>query len=231
MRKTKLLLLLLAFAGCIKEPERTPGPPIEYTGIAIDDKTGQPLASLNIRVVGHNNSGGVWFGTSEKVDLGTALTDAAGRFRLNFTKWEAAQTFEFYFSVPPGYFRRFFTLDANKVHSGDTVIKFTKETMLRIAFKNTSPVDANDRLSFHHYNAEAEFGYVISPCTTTLVSGIINVDGYFVGGNVEGSQTCPVAADRKHYINYAVRKSGVTTVYKDSVYCARNMTNVYNLNY
>jgi hypothetical protein len=231
MKYLFLFIALSAIAGCFKDVENISGPQIEYRGKAIDDKTGQPLANLKINVVGHNNSGGILFGTSERVDLGYAYTDSRGNFFLRFKKWEAAQTFEFSFSIIPGYYGRFFTLEAKDVHSGDTTIQFTNESILKVYFKNTSPVDGNDGLSFSTYSDDAVFGYPLTSCTTTVLSGVSAPEFYFIVGNGEGSKSCPVGADRKYYINYRVRKSGVVTSYRDSVFCTRGAINTYNLNY
>ena len=226
-----LYLILLLAVGCIKDVDIINGPEINFSGKAVDDKTGHPIINTIISVTGTNNSGGIFWGTSESVKLGSTQSDSRGYFNLKFKKWNAAQTFYFQFSYIRDYFWRDFTLNAANVHSTDTVLKFTKETSLNIHFKNVSPVDSNDALSFGILQTEPDFGYLPKSCITNLQSGFIDPGNNTIKGNAEGIRICPVGADRKYLILYNVKKNGISTNYRDSIFCVRDIINVYNLNY
>lgn len=231
MRHFFLYISLLAFTGCIKDIDIINGPEINFSGKAVDYKTGQPITNAIIDVTGTRYSGGLLFNDPQSVSLGKTLIDSRGNFNLKFKKWDAAGTFYFMFSEIPDYFRRDFHLNAANVRSTDTVQKFTRKTSLNIHFKNVSPFDINDALSFGIYQTEPGFEPTLNSCPTNLQSGIIDTDNSTIKGNAEGDRICPVGSDRKYLILYNVKKNGISTNYRDSIFCVRDVINVYYLNY
>jgi hypothetical protein len=224
------LCWMLFASGCIKY-DLIEGPVIEFRGMAIDDKTNEPITNKNISVIGVYCSGGVWFGYTEERTLGSAVIDSKGNFNLRFTKWNAAKYFKFYISDIPGYFRRNFSLDAIEINTTDTVLKFTKIAYMKIIFKNINPVDSNDALVFGFLPTEGDNGYITESCHQELFQGNLAIDPYIIKGTAEGFKRCPVGADRKFLILWNVKKNGISGSFRDSVYCRRNDTTNYHLNY
>lgn len=233
MKHILLYFALLIITACSKNKDEISGPLVSYHGKLIDDGNGQPLINAVIRVEGVKRTGGVWFGSDYTRQLGSARTDGAGNFNLVFTKWNEAGHFNYSFDVIPGYYQQLFSLDAGNVYSADTIFRFTRQALLEIHFKNISPADLNDGLKFYTGTPVKLNGYPLMDCDISLSSGNFDqLHGDFpILGNANGVQRCPAGADRKYYIDYIVRKGGVVNYFHDSIFCARDITNVYNLNY
>lgn len=224
------LFIFLIMTGCKKEAVLN----VTFKGKVVDDKNGLPVKTGKISVAGIHQVGSVLSGYKEERLLGESNFDINGNFQLCFKKWDLATTFSFYFNNTEGYFTKSFDIDIQNLQGfTDTILPLTKITYLKINFENINPVNSDDEMSFSHYILfDPQFGYIGKPCNRIYIRGGHDPNNsLIIKGNSAGHDLCPVAAERNIAIHWLVKKNNTQSIYRDTIFCPRNITTNYEIRY
>jgi hypothetical protein len=211
------------------------------TGTVTDDITGAAISgSGSIRVDGYNGNAAGLLAVDRKSNIGTGKINADGSFKVTFSKWDPATTYEFYFGYPSNAYINNGNIYLNTLllsstlfsnGSYNTTITAAKLTELQINFQNQNPVNADDSLHISFPDNNVHF-YYLFPKWENLQNCSAGPWGGIKGGvNARGTLKCNVPCDRKFKLKWLTRKNGIINNYNDSVFCPRNITTIYSLNY
>lgn len=213
---------------------------LKLTGRITDDITGGPISGGgSIKIDGYNPNGGI-FVPDRKSNLGTGKINRDGSFAVSFSKWEYAATYEIYFHYSNlayinngNIYLNTLLLDSTVFANGsyNTNITAAKLTELQINFQNQNPFNADDSLHISFPDNNVHFYYLfpkwenLQNCSVGLWRGIKG------GINASGTLKCNVPCDRKFKLKWLTRKNAIINNFSDSLFCPRNMTTIYSLNY
>src|ERR1035437_4131737 len=214
-----LLLPLFLITSCSKEATDS----FKIEGLVRDEITLKPIPGVEIFA---SAVSGVGFGRNENV--GQAITDADGYYKLKLKVFKGAERLDLYVnggSVKEGYNE----IQQSLYPPASTVVDFklSPTAILKIKFKNISPVSDKD---FFYFGSDETAGKGLirkEICGTVMPS-----DAYtWKGKDVCGIQTIEKLAERFTRIYWAVTKNNIITNYRDSVYVNRGVINEFSLNY
>lgn len=214
---------------------------LTLSGKITDDITNVGISGGgDIKVDGYNGNAVGLLAVDRKEDIGKGKINGDGSFTVSFTKWEDATTYVFYIGYPNNAYINNGNIYLNTLlvssslfanGSYNTHITAAKLTKLQINFRNISPINADDSLSIVFPDNNVHF-YYLFPQFESLQNCTIETFGGIKGGiNASGTEKCNVPSDRKFQLKWVTRKNGVVKNFKDSVYCSRNTTTIYNLDY
>jgi hypothetical protein len=230
LRIISTFFIFLIVTGCKKEAVFN----VTFKGKVLDDKNGIPVKTGKIFVAGIHQVGSGIFGYKEEKLLGGSNFDINGNFYLSFKKWDLATTFSFYFDNTEGYFTKSFDIDIQNLQDfTDTILPLTKITYLKINFENINPVNPEDEMSFSNYILDdPQFGYIGKPCNRVYTRGGHDPNNsLIIKGNSAGYNLCPVPAERNIAIHWLVRKNNIQSIYRDTIFCQRDLTTNYEIRY
>jgi hypothetical protein len=223
---------LLLLSACIKDDSRI----ITVEGHAIDKLSKQPVADLPILVEAVKNGTGtlLTFG-GKSAFVGNVKTDANGYYKGRFKIFPEADHLVFYvnaLSENPHYIDlkdELYLSEANP--NGTTNLDFfvVPKSLLKISFRNATPVSDSDFFSFNYGALGRWSGRMITEEDCGTVSH--NTAYQWIGKNVCGNVTVEVEAERAAMVNWEVIKNGSVRTYFDSVFIRRNLTNEMIINY
>ena len=210
------------------------------SGKITDDITNAGISGGGLIKVDGYNANATGIATDRKENIGNGTINADGSFTVSFTKWPEATTYEFYFNYPNNAYinNGNFYLNTLLVSSGlftngsySTNITAAKLTQLQINFRNIAPINADDSLHIIFPDNNVHF-YYLFPHYENLQNCTIGTFGGIKGGmNASGTEKCNVPSDRKFQLKWITRKNGIIRNYNDSIFCQRNTTTIYNLDY
>jgi hypothetical protein len=229
---------IIIFSGCKKSLSDEE---LTFTGKITDDITGAGISGGgSIKVDGYKGNTVGLLAVDRKQNIGNGTINADGSFTVSFTKWAEATTYEFYFNYPNNsyinngnvYLNTLLvssSLFANGSYS--TNITAAKLTQLQISFRNISAVNADDSLHISFPDNNVHF-YYLFPHWENLQNCALGTWGGIKGSiNASGTLKSNVPADRKFLLRWVTRKNGIIRNYNDSIFCQRNTTTIYNLDY
>jgi hypothetical protein len=233
-----LFHILIMFSGCEKSLSDEE---LTLTGKIADDITGVGISGGgSIKVDGYNGNAVGLLAVDRKQNIGNGTITADGSFTVSFTKWPEATTYEFYFNYPNNAYINNGNLYLNTLLLGShlftngpysTNITAAKLTELQINFRNLSPFNADDSLRIIFPDNNVHF-YYLFPDWENLQNCALGTWGGIKGGiNASGTLKSNVPADRKFLLRWVTRKNGIIRNYNDSIFCQRNTTTIYNLDY
>ena len=214
---------------------------LTLSGKITDDITNVGISGGGyIKVDGYNGNATGFLATDRKEDIGEGKINGDGSFTVRFSKWDVATSYAFYFYYPNnGYINNGNDfLNTLYVSSGlfangsySTNITAVKLSKLQLSFRNISPVNGDDSLKIIFPDNNVHFYYLFAQFEN-LQNCTIEPPGIVkVGINANGILKCNVPSDRKFQLKWITRKNGVARNFSDSIYCPRNTTTIYNLDY
>lgn len=210
---------------------------ITVEGILRDDASKAPIAGIVISIDGIKSPSGMGIITDgRRKSAGRTTTDANGYFKVKLKIFKGAERLEFYLNPgkqKEGYVDRqenIYLSDINR--NGNSKLNFTLSptAVLRIKFKNISPVSDSDFFYFGWYakgNGWTRGILQKENCGTIAASEALT----WTGKEVCGIFTLETIAEQKTFVYWTVKKSGLTNQYKDSVFIKRGEVNEFSLNY
>lgn len=230
-----LCFIVVQLLSCTKSIETSK---LNFSGKIIDDFTGEGVTGGgSIRVDGHDANAGTWFGIGFQENIGSGTIQNDGTFECSFNEWTNATDYYFYilYNNRDYVFHNTLYLDKSLFISGSYSqnVRAAKLTGFKIKFSNTTPFDTSDKLDVNisSYAVNLSFGG-INKRYEDLQNCYVGQYGFIYGGaNASGTIACEVAADRKVSLMWYARKNNISRQFYDSVYCPRNTTTIYNLNY
>jgi hypothetical protein len=230
-----LCFTVILLLSCTKSIETRK---LNFSGKIIDDFTGEGVTGGgSIRVDGHDANAGTWFGVGFKENIGSGTIQNDGTFECSFNEWSNATDYYFYilYNNRDYIFHNTLYLDKSLFASGSysQTVKAAKLTGFKIKFSNTSPFDTSDRLDITIFSEAVNLVFGgINKHYEDLQNCYEGQWGFIYGGaNAHGTLACNVAADKKVQLMWYARKNNVSRQFYDSIYCPRNTTTIYNLNY
>ena len=211
---------------------------LHFSGRIIDDITGEAISGGgSIQVDGHNANAGTWFGIAFKENIGSGTIRNDGSFECSFKEWESATDYYFYilYNNSTYLFHNTLYLDKSLFTTGSYSqdIRAAKLTGFKIKFANRVPFDTSDQLDITMFSKAVNLVFSgANKHWEDLQNCYVGQWGIVHGGaNASGTLACNVAADKKVYLMWYARKNNISRQFYDSIYCPRNTTTIYSLNY
>jgi hypothetical protein len=232
----KLILVLIClfwgstFCSCKKEAINS----ITIEGVVNDSASKKPLSGIYIQVDAIKPSSRVGIITDGKREsVGQTRTDANGYYKLNLRVFQEAKRLEF--SVNGGQHNEGYVearletdlSDMNQNTANRFDFSLNPTGLLRIKFKNATPVSDSDFFSFGWSNIGAKVIVQKENCGTVVDSGSLT----WLGKDVCGAYTVETMAEMKQQVYWIVKKGAVTNYYSDSVFVKRDIVNEFSINY
>lgn len=226
-------MLILTILACKKQDVDV----LTIEGIVRDDASKSAIAGVTISIDAIKSSSGWGILTDGKrVNVARTTTDVNGYYHVKLKVFKDAEILEFYLN--PGL-RKDDYVEIQKDYSlsalnrrGENRVDFTLSpiALLKINYKNASPVSDSDFFSFSWYDSGKGWTKGVTKrenCGTVLVSDAFT----WTGKDVCGSLTASTIAEDYTIVYWTVKKGGMTTNYIDSVFVKRGTTTEFPLNY
>lgn len=233
LRLIILLLLITVTFSCTKEGIDT----VTVEGVVRDDASKDPLVGIYISIDGIKSPSGMGIITDGKREtVGRTTTDANGYYKVKLKVFKEAERLEFYLNpgkIREGYVDRqqdIYLSSINKSGSNKVDLSLSPTALLKINFKNASPVSNSDFFYFGWYaNGNGWTKGIIQKdnCGTVAASEALT----WTGKDVCGNFTVETIAEQYSHVYWTVTKSGITKQYGDSVLVKRGIINQFSLNY
>jgi hypothetical protein len=231
LRYSIVLFLSVALFSCKKENADT----ISIEGVVTDDVSNLPVPGIVVSVDAIKSPSGWGILTDGKREpAGRVTTDANGYYKVNVKIFNEAEFLEF--TINPGrinnnYDERYhdtYLSSLNRSATNKIDFALSPTAVLKIKFKNQSPVSDSDEFYFGNYSNGYTSGILQKEnCGTISANDAMK----WIGKNVCGAYTYQTAAERYSYIFWTVKKNGITNNYRDSVLVRRGVLNEYSINY
>lgn len=234
-----LLFVLAEIAGCTK---RGPAPAMEsftFHGTIKTCVTGKPVAGLHLTVKGSiPGSGGILGSATQSYDLGTAVTDQNGSFRITPIKHDGITSYSVNMDTVNAEISvvRVITRDSIMI-SGHTDFDMSgtlaEYGYLRVNYSDVMSPGNTDKLSVSVSSQGTGCGIGLNP-TWTSANPLSSPDNMsiFTGNIQHGTILYRVAGNASAEVFYTKTSSHFTdTLHYGMVYCPANDTGYYNFNY
>jgi len=230
-----MFAIIVLLISCSKSIETRK---LHFSGRLIDDITGEAVTGGgSILVDGHDANAGTWFGIAFKENIGSGTIKNDGSFDCTFNEWPNATDYYFYilYNNSTYLFHNTLYLDKSLFTTGSYSqdIPAAKLTGFKIKFTNTAPFDTSDQLDITMFSTAVNLVFSgANKRWEDLQNCYVGQWGIVHGGaNASGTLACNVAADKKVHLMWYARKNNVSRQFYDSIYCPRNATTIYSLNY
>ncbi len=228
-----LLLTIFTFFSCTKEAVDV----ITIEGVLLDRASRQPIPGVSIIIDGVKSSSSWGIITDGKREtVGRTATNASGYYQIKMRIFKEAERLEFHLNQQEqreGYVAAQESVDLAALSSGGTNktdFLLSPTALLKIRFKNTSPVSNADFFYFNwFYNGGGWTKGVLQRenCGSVVPSQALT----WTGMDVCGVFTAETIAEQTTQLSWTVKKAGITNNYYDSIYVNRGVVNEYILNY
>ena len=236
IRLITLFLLISPTFSCTQEGIESKET-ISVEGVVRDDASKAPLAGIHISIDGIKSPSGMGIITDGKREtVGRTTTDANGFYKVKLKVFKEAERLEFYLNpgkLKEGYVDRqqdIYLLTINKGGSNKVDLALSPTALLKIKFKNASPVSDSDFFYFGWYANGNGWTTGIKQkdnCGTVEASEALT----WTGKDVCGNFTVETIAEQYTHVYWTVKKSEITTQFGDSVLVKRGIINEFSLNY
>ncbi len=234
--KIKFVILLLSLASlnsaCEKEIDI-----ITIEGYIRDEASIEPIAGIQIFVDAIKSSSGMGIITNgRRENVGQGTTDSKGYYKIKLKVFKEAERLEFFINgghIKEGYVysQPDIYLSTLNTHGNNRLdFKLSPTTLLKIKFKNASPVSDSDLFNFSYYsNGNGWVKGIVEKesCGTVAINEAAN----WVGKDVCGEYTVETIAEKVTQVSWTVTKNNVIMQYIDSVYVKRGVMNEFSINY
>lgn len=236
---TIIVALCTVLTGCTK---RYPAPALErfsFHGTVKTCVTNHPVDHLHLTVKGTIPGSGGMFGTPAKsVDLGTAITDKDGNFKVTPQKIDGVTSFVIFPDTDNVNISKMSDITRDSILiSGNTdfdlSFSLSEYGYVRVNYTDVYYADTSDMLSIYTTSANTQCGWGISPLWESASPLPTTENLALFKGNIQhgtllykmvGNADCSIFYQKgsKHFTD---------TLHYTTVFCKPNDTVYYNFNY
>lgn len=218
-------------SSCEKEMDA-----IIIEGIIREEGSNKPIAGIQIFVAAIESSPGMGIIGGRRDYVGQGTTDPVGYYRIKLKVFKKAERLDFDINAAHakgGYVytqQAVYLSDLNRRGNNNLDFSLSPVAVLKIKFKNASPVSDFDLFNFS-YDSDGN-GWVKGIVKKESCGAVaINEGANWIGKDVCGEYTVEAIADKAARVHWTVIKNNVTRQYIDSAYIRRGVINEFSINY
>lgn len=197
-----MILSLLFFVGCKKEPKNT-----IIIGTVFSNVENAPIPEVNVKFFKKNLSGNSFSNSFELLEEKT--TGDLGRFEVEFLK--TSSDIEYKFELfNPEYGAETILISPEDLATGEENVftyNLVPTATVNFNIKSTSNMNASDEMLFNFSN--------------NLSAGQSFINKLYVGGGVDEVLTTLIIAERYNRYTYILKRNNQTLTVQDSIFVSK----------
>jgi hypothetical protein len=232
MKRAVLKFIVVPFSfvtlfGCEDDNNLYDGT-IDIAGKIINEYTKEGVPDITVTVDGVDAEGGI-FGL--RAEVGTFTTNSYGAFSTKINKLRGASRYDFLIQGGENHVSANQSLSITEIENKVIVLEIYRLTDFIINLEKVSTALRNDTLYLTWYVLDSYDTGKFDPINIENQGNAPDIHFRWIGGEVHSIISTRTIANKNTQIIWELYRDGIYSFNVDTLYCERDITNVYSITY